>query len=126
MIFASKTPRDLNRDPLPSRNPYDGSRWRDDGGWGEMIHDPRPEFDHAQHSEPNPILLDFRHYANLVAADTRYPLSAPALAAHWTKSDLMWSEVILSVIDDEPLGTPSQEEHARRVLMRLARMEVAS
>ena len=111
-LYSSKTPRDLNHDPYPSRNPYDGSRWVDDGGWAEMIHDPRPEFDHVQHNEPNPILLDIR--AHRGATSWEKILWAVNLAAkdagHYIAKD--WTRITDS----------DQINHAVKVLERLARL----
>lgn len=63
-LYASKTPRDLNRDPEPYVYAFGGERLsREDAYWnvGRVIgYEPRPEFDHPQHNEPNPILLDLR------------------------------------------------------------------
>lgn len=61
MIYASKTPRDLNRDPEPFRDEL-GHRWILPVTFQPrtFTHDPRPEFDHVQHNEPNPILVEFR------------------------------------------------------------------
>lgn len=111
-MYSSRPP--FNDDPEP---------WVDEfgGRFGYALsgdeHLPRPEFDRPQHNPTNPILELFRKYAARRE-------SAPHLAAHWTKSDVMWSEMCLkdfSVID-EPIGTPAQEEHARRVLTRLANL----
>lgn len=70
-MFASKTPRDLNADPQPIL--LQGYRYgdremrftREEAPWAQpwmehAIEDPRPEYDHAQHNKPNPILLEFR------------------------------------------------------------------
>lgn len=70
-MFASKTPRDLNHDPLPhawySPNGFfsgrSGGPYRaavgDSPGW-RSEHAPRPEFDHVQHNEPNWMLVGLR------------------------------------------------------------------
>lgn len=135
-IYASKTPRDLNHDPMPwhvSLTPSRGGngRWRewrgaasswDDAlvraedahpGWtahtGGLI--PRPEFDHKQHNEPNPILVEFRDVAG-----THFPFA----------EDLDWW---LKCLEDPTFDytasgyrwTRAHVDHARRVLERLAR-----
>lgn len=125
MIFSSKTPRDLNHDPKPyvtyandRRTDVRSAEW-DMQSHGEVEYvrsfDPRPEFDHVQHNEPNPILVDFREYA-------RKARSAPWLAAHWTSSDETWMDITTALSGDAPMGTPEQENHARRVLTRLANL----
>lgn len=104
MMFSSRTPRDLNHDPLPSVNPYDSSRWRDDGGWSEMRHDPRPEFDHVQHNEPNPILVALRGAGVHREAYIRGFFASDPEMYSWPK----WSAEHI--------------DHARRVLTRLAHL----
>lgn len=87
-MYASKTPRDLNHDPRPYRNDHNEARVKhyiigqERQGW---IHDPRPEFDHVQHNEPNPILVAHRldrganiYYAHL----PEYPTEAHIKHAH--------------------------------------------
>ena len=65
-MFASKTPRDLNHDPLPylyASTDYTARFSHNNLGYpyaSSAIYDPRPEFDHVQHNEPNPILVAFR------------------------------------------------------------------
>ena len=58
--YASKSPRDLNRDPEPfACTAPDFERYAsadDYEGRHSVIHDPRAEYDHTQHNEPNPIL----------------------------------------------------------------------
>lgn len=70
-MFASKTPRDLNRDPKPMIDPFSGRRVAvadESLGWHFI---PRPEFDHVQHNEPNPILVDFRELNKATGNDLR-------------------------------------------------------
>lgn len=109
-IFASKTPRDLNHDPFPYRNPDTrepfASRWRGgEMGNGGNIFDPRPEFDHVQNNAPNPILVEFR------VSRGHYGAHEKALAIrHY-----------LTYIDGDVYGwKPEQRDHARRVLTRLS------
>ena len=69
---------------------------------------------------PNPVLVEFRKYVPLADGYT-----SATLAAHWTQSDFMWSEMVLDdavFTADVPLGSPEQEAHAYRVLTRLARI----
>jgi len=113
MMFASKTPRDLNHDSEPwVTNEVEPMRFgpelmprRDDR------FDPRPEFDHVQHNEPNPILLDFRDSGG---------------------NAMEWRDVIESRDGDAFLAQTPREfghiipghiVHAIRVLNRLARIE---
>lgn len=117
MIFSSKTPRDLNHDP----EPYLLVGWMDESGvhyyrsgradlstW-PVVHDPRPEFDHAQHNEPNPILVEFR---NDVVLNPTIPVRH--LAMIWVDRDLFAFEV--------EGATLAHADHARRVLVRLANL----
>jgi len=108
-MYASKTPCDLNHDPYPWRVVL--------GAWAntrcavhlpESEHDPRPEFDHHQHNNPNPILLEFRR--------------------NYTGGRHDWLTLFLDRLTpgdgfyvrsrEHP---PQQIDHARRVLTRLAR-----
>lgn len=126
-MFASKTPRDLNHDPKPwdgntstPENP-DDNRYSLELG-AELVfigfamkHAPRPEFDHVQHNEPNPILVEFRSESTgavTVLKAERYlalidePMSADEHGIPWSRD---------------------ARDHARRVLTPLARLaEVAS
>lgn len=122
MMFASKTPRDLNHDPEPWVAPDGTRRVFSHVEIGIKRFDPRPEFDHVQHNEPNPILVDFRDYAKEHG-------DSAALARHWTRDDQQWWDVTRStrlISVDEPVGTPEQEDHARKVLTRLAAQEALS
>jgi hypothetical protein len=98
-MFSSKTPRDLNRDPEPWRTQY-GTRYPE-GGWSfgeriEFTHDPRPEFDHAQHNAPNPILVARR---------------------------LLGPGVNIMYADLPRWPTRDEIEHATTVLQRLTRLQ---
>lgn len=101
--FSSKTPRDLNHDPQPYIGLYGdhvnaaAARWE-----GGRPHAPRPEFDHPQHNEPNPILVSFR-------ANDQNP--DPAQWAEWLRLPSLgpWHYARRDHID-----------HARRVFLRLA------
>jgi len=113
-MFSSKTPRDLNHDPEPWSvgSPIDGMELRMPQEptvpmeWTE--YDPRPEYDHAQNNEPNPIIVDFRE-----DPDLSYTLSEldPENIANpdWETWPVIWD------------ATEEQRDHARRVLERLAR-----
>ena len=108
--YASKTPRDLNHDPLPYvwNGHHPTARKRDDCRTTFRVspdyeYDPRPEFNHVQHNEPNPILGIWRATTD---GDMRgwgvwLALAAHDMIAHGT-------------------ATPEQIDHARRVLERLA------
>jgi len=90
-MYASREP--INTDP----SPY--AEWA-----GEIVFDPRPEFDHVQHNEPNPILIAFRK-------DARMHGLAEALAYDWP-DHWMWFQDY----------TDEMVTHARRVLTRLANL----
>lgn len=113
-MFASKTPRDLNRDPEPWTDARGENRHGPIGGWSS-VWSPRPEFDHVQHNEPNPILLDFRdmHGDAQLWLETIEGPEGDAFLAETPKE--------FGYIDSDVI------HHARRVLTRLARLaEVAS
>jgi hypothetical protein len=123
MMFASKTPRDLNHDPLPhawySPNGFfsgrSGGPYRaavgDSPGW-RSEHAPRPEFDHVQHNAPNPILTAFRDH---VAWRWVY---LPEITTY--AEDV---ETFDGLRDDSFVGTtPEQIDHACKVLQRLANL----
>lgn len=131
MMFASKTPRDLNSDPTPYVIKGENNTWRETVSQGEFFianadvyapritarFDPRPEFDHVQHNEPNPILVEFRRVHNLPHLTAA---GAPWLARHWI---LNW-HIHREGHDD---ASDAQIEHAHRVLTRIARFtEVVS
>jgi hypothetical protein len=121
VIFASKTPRDLNHD----REPYvDGHL--DTAGFGRRFsepystpdhcqacgtrYDPRPEFDHVQHNPPNPILVWLRAIWD-----------DPKCGTHAEIVDYMLNDP--RMIDPRMHEhTPARIDHARRVLTRLARL----
>jgi hypothetical protein len=119
MIYASKTPRDLNHDPLPWRCiGNEDDRWRIPEG-GQLECDervPRPEFDHPQHNEPNPILTTLRLNCATPEVDG---WDARIAALYFLE------EVGVDNVERER-ATPDHVEHARRVLTRLARLEPAS
>jgi len=105
-MFASKTPRDLNHDPMPWRHPALFHRHAEPG-FG-AVYSPRPEFDHVQHNEPNPFLVEARQAADPIAflTEALTPLSRAFQPRDWSD----W-----------------HAHHASRVLTRLARFaEVAS
>lgn len=105
-MYASKTPRDLNHDRFPVR--IHGSQARSQRFIArDDIRDPRPEFDHVQHNEPNPILVSFRsNDMNPRASDWAKWLVRPSLGA-WHHAD------------------STHIDHARKVLTRLANLEAS-
>jgi hypothetical protein len=113
MMFASKTPRDLNHDPYP--NVWDGhsphNQMRADTDmyrkgapyrYPGYSHKPRPEYDHPQHNEPNPILVSLRLRPGDLATNAAYTL-----------------RLIDAILDGS--NADATTAHARRVLERLAR-----
>ena len=75
---------------------------------------PRPEFDHVQHSPVNAILVSLRGRLKF-QNDVHHPSTAPRIA-----------QTMLAVLDKrypwlEP-ATDDEIAHARRVLTRLARL----
>jgi hypothetical protein len=120
MIYSSKTPRDLNRDPFPFVTYRDvtGSKgpqplWRSankvDGAGFFAQREPRPEYDHVQHNEPNPILADYRMDIAHTTWRDRNPLEWLAEVTGpmvWLNGKHPWSR--------------DQVNHASRVLARLA------
>lgn len=119
MMFASKTPRDLNRDPLPWWHDHDElcDVSRLSGGHlprsatketEDDIFDPRPEFDHVQHNQPNPLLADYR----LDIAHTGWRDRDPR---DWLK------EVTTRYPGITIPWRPAEMDHALRVLTRLAK-----
>ncbi len=121
-IYASKTPRDLNHDPRTyvtyanhHRTDVRSAEW-DMQSQGEVEYvrsfDPRPEFDHVQHNEPNPILLAFRQdVADVFVAEQ---FNVAAIARSWIDGDAL--ELFADMHPNEVL------DHARRVLERLANL----
>ena len=100
--FASKTPRDLNHDPHPYRYANGDRRVAPEVDPDDpTTRDPRPEYDHPQHNEPNPILVRLR-----------VERSDPA---GFVKSGDL-SRMDIDISD----ATPEHIDHARRVLSRLA------
>lgn len=128
MMYASKTPRDLNRDPLPFVT-YIGERTHI--GTTNNALDPRPEFDHVQHNEPNPILVDYRAHKDdgpagyvVESGSAGRPFGyRPTRIQHYlfqlsdAERDTVLVEIGLGV-----KATPDQIIHARRVLTRLSRL----
>ena len=101
-MFASKTPRDLNRDPEPYYDIDRRLRYADAPAGTDYYfrYEPRPEFDHVQHNEPNEILVSFRAG---VEADPAHD----------------WITTYLVTLPD---WTHGEVAHARKVLTRLARL----
>jgi hypothetical protein len=101
MIYASKTPRDLNHDPEPwiGRSPVTGDLIHTPvkpSGMDGFHVQPRDDYDHEQYNEPNPILVAFR-------AD-----GDPGDPADW-----------LDYSESAYIGPPEHLDHARKVLARL-------
>lgn len=90
-------------DSRPWRNPYDGSRWPDDGGWAEMVFDPRPE--HT--NRPNLILVEFRRAAKNYS-DSDFDLAVNHYLVYLDNDVYDWP------------GNDEEKLHARLVLERLA------
>lgn len=122
--FASKTPRDLNHDPNPYVDQWGIDR-NDDGDpagydFDALFHfDPRPEFDHVQHNDPNPILTALRR---------RFPSqqnSAWAIYQDTLDALTMYGVAEMQRIIDrdgiDAVVTDDHIDHARRVLTRLGR-----
>ena len=100
MIFSSKTPRDLNHDPEPWVDARGENRHGPFGGWSS-VWAPRPEFDHVQNNEPNPILTWFR----AVIEDPKCG---------------EFNQVVDDFLIYHIKGHGKHEHHARKVLTRLA------
>lgn len=118
-MFASKTPRDLNHDPDPYVDQWGIDRNEDGDPAGydfdvEFRHDPRPEFDHVQHNEPNPILIAFR---DLGEKHGMAPDEVRNLARNWVRKATYY-EHHMNISGRR--ATNAQRNHARRVLTRLA------
>lgn len=121
-MFASKTPRDLNRDPEPFV--WRGTKLRSGTAHpGEAIdHAPRVAFDAVQHNPSNPILVRFRKW---VEGET---LADPSWAAEWVEAmDDVTVESDAARVLDVLYETPyrrreraAHELHARAVISRLA------
>ena len=109
MIFSSKTPRDLNRDPEPFLDER-GSRWISPVTFQPrtFTYSPRPEFDHVQHNEPNPILVDLRHNGEPDEGRAHYAADLALGGESWR----YWMKRV----------PQSRIDHARRVLTRLANL----
>lgn len=123
-MFASKTPRDLNRDPVPYRiwtGPWFGTRTsRPIPGMTE--HDPRPEFDHVQHNAPNPVLVAFRDDKNSGPVGYVVDGRRPSRLEHWLMQIAPLDRTAVAIgTGTQP--SVAQIDHARRVLTRLANLE---
>jgi len=75
---------------------------------------PRPEFDHPQYNEPNPILLSLRWRLKF-QSDVHHPSTTPRIA-----------RTMLAVLHKRwpfiEQASPEQITHARKVLTRLANL----
>jgi hypothetical protein len=115
MMFASKTPHDLNSDPEPyASSAPDFERYEhaeDNPRTHPVTFDPRPEYDHPQHNEPNPILLWHRE----ATRSGWSPVAARYILTHWKSTVGILPALGIATF------TPDHADHARRVLTRLAR-----
>ena len=109
MMYASKTPRDLNRDPKPYYNIESHGRYTEAPAGTDYYfrYDPRPEFDAVQHNEPNPELTYYRTYE----------------AARGREALLDFLDWLYLVHEHAP---NAHVVHARRVLTRLANLKEES
>lgn len=118
-MFASRTPRDLNRDPHPWLDPTADPRrtpfWRTSYRMTGMVYEPRPEFDHVQHNPPNPILVEVRLNCRTPEVDG---WNARIAALYYIEEVLPDATYAQSV----RRWTAEQIDHARRVLTRLANL----
>jgi len=111
IIFASKTGGDLNHDQTPWVSKITGNRYSIHGAgkygdrYGEeFIRQPRPEFDHIQTHEPNPLMKDVRAFLR------------GRRGTDFQKECLS----LLEAMDDLVHDNPAHVTHVRRVLTRLA------
>ena len=109
-LYSSRAPRDLNHDPFPFVTPS-GRKPPGYIGTGRewVAFSPRPEFDHEQHNEPNPILLAFRRDVEINTG-----IGAGSMAAEWYERGLLLFEA--------ERATFAHADHARKVPTRLARL----
>lgn len=110
MGYASKR---INRDPHPAVNPYDRTRWSDDGVWEEMLYDPRPEYDNNY----NPALLEVREALEKTPAGSeKSMLNIKLMGLKWDIEDHegSWRRYTPETI--------SYMYHARKVLSRLTKL----
>ncbi|MDF2506313.1 MAG: hypothetical protein K0Q52_172 [Microbacterium sp.] len=121
-IFSSRTPRDLNRDPAPWVWLEHGERRGRTGGelqlpqadgW-KSRYEPRPEYEHVQHNEPNPILVDVRKFRAL-----RLKMNNPK---GWAYILRVVERAVTARAYADVTVTEEHIDHARRVLTRLARL----
>lgn len=109
-MFASKTPRDLNHDPEPWEGQYSPEYRATDEFHSfmsvRMVRRPRPEYDHVQHNESNPLLADMREFWPVVIEDWLAALDDP------------W--FIDGVPAEFGVVTEEHRNHAKKVLTRLA------
>lgn len=126
MMFASKTPRDLNpHAPFMTgagTPPLCSCGWQGRRFDGPILADHIAEFDHVQHNQPNPILVAFR-----ADAACTYNWPRAILIQDWI--DVLdgfsnaWDSCAVDLDDVLDASTPWHRAHARRVLTRLAAQE---
>lgn len=120
-MFASKTPRDLSHDPEPFQQRWPGLR-RSSRPASDWPRNPRPEFDHLQHNEPNRILVAYRAHL----ATHRLTEDADAWVLALGSLDAFGGFVGWDATTDRyhalTLATDEEAAHALRVLERLRGM----
>lgn len=134
LIFASKPPHGLSHDPWPYVD-ESGMRWYAEEGvcWPEtgpnagqvhewsagLRHDPRPEYEHTQHNEANPVLVAFRADCKVTH---NWPVSI--FLQDWINVldgyGLSWESCAVDLDDMLDSARPAHIDHARRVISRLA------
>ena len=117
-MYASKTPRDLNRDPQPY---WEGGERVSIAPGDTYLRaimatsfDPRPEFDHVQHNKPNRLLIDFRR---IDGGRGEY--------ADWVRDideNRGWWVSQMAPSGNTIGYAPHEIQHARKVLTRLANL----
>lgn len=115
VIFASKAPRDLNSDPKPLVCGYITRDDRHPAGTGGLCgatHNPRAEYDHAQHNEPNPILRGAR-------LDAASVYGSQGAAAQAYLDHINERGTVRTAAAGLGVWTLDHIDHARRVLTRL-------
>ena len=116
-MFASKTPRDLNSHVAfmtgAGTPPLCSCGWQGRRHDGPILAEHIAEFDHVQHNEPNPILVELR-----VAADVDFTWAIARMLDALTY-DHRAPEAMREVVHR---SLPEARDHARRVLTRLANL----
>ena len=127
VMFASKTPRDLNHDPAPWKSRFHGAPPESDKYFhgalfpadkrADYTRDPHPGYDHVQHNKPNPILGYVRDRVRGVESAgvrlTEYELLLAALVGEDSES---YDLADFAFCDMQAIAA---QEHATRVLTLL-------